>query len=67
MPKQTITSFNVKTQGPLIWNKCAHEIKDSKSLYTLKAKLNLLVWVFFGGGGGDNKPLWFQVPVKCTV
>ena len=39
MPKQTITSFSVKTQGPLIWNKCAHEIKDSKSLYILKAKL----------------------------
>ena len=39
MPKQTITSFSVKTQGPLIWNKCAHKIKDSKSLYTLKAKL----------------------------
>ena len=39
MPKQTITSFSVKTQAPLIWNKCTHEIKDSKSLYTLKAKL----------------------------
>ena len=39
MHKQTITSFSVKTQGPLIWNKFTNEIKDSKSLYTLKAKL----------------------------
>ena len=27
MPIQTITSFNIKSQGPLIWNKCPREIR----------------------------------------
>ena len=39
MPKRTITSFNIKTQGPLIWNKCTQVIKESKSLHVLKTKL----------------------------
>jgi hypothetical protein len=39
MPKQTITSFSIKTQGPLIWNKCSHVLKESKSLHILKTKL----------------------------
>jgi len=43
MPMQTITSFNIKTQGPLIWNKCPQEIRKSKSLHTLKRKLKRII------------------------